>query len=116
MPLVTVVHDASWTDAEIAELVRLLPAVVAEAVSCPEEPYDGRLGPGDIELRFVAKGPHDTGELRCVIEVTTGWFESRARNRQERSDAMARGLERQLGLRNFGVLLLLPESGWSQYP
>ena len=93
----------------------LLPTAVAEAVDCPEEPYDGRLGPGDIELRFVAKGPHDRGELRCLIEVTTGWFESRARNRQERSDAIGRALEEQLAMHGFGVLLLLPACGWSQY-
>ena len=116
MPLVTVVHDERCSDAELQDLARVLPAIVAEAVECPEEPYDGHLGPGDIELRFVARGPHDSRDLRCVIEVTTGWFESRARNRQERSDAIGRALQRQLGLRDFGVLLLLPACGWSQYP
>src|SRR4051812_31917503 len=43
----------------------MLPAIVAEAVDCPEEPWVGPPAKGDIEIRLHRKGPLDVGtELR----------------------------------------------------
>jgi hypothetical protein len=58
-------------------LLRALPGVACEAVDCPEEPWIGPPGLGDIEIRFREKSPLDVGDLDVVIEVRTKLFNRR---------------------------------------
>ncbi len=52
MPIVEVMLGQGVSDCQVADLAAVLPHAVSTAVECPEEPCDGRLGPGDVELRF----------------------------------------------------------------
>ena len=89
-----------------------MPEIVSRALECDEEPYDGRLKPGDVNLKFAPVLP--AGEaLDYPIEVTTSWTKSRGDNLQARSDRIEAALG-ELGLTNFGVWLELPPEGWSQ--
>jgi hypothetical protein len=112
VPIVTVSHKNSAAEAMLETLRRELPAVVSEAVACPEEPYDGHLRPGDINLRFLAALPLDEG-LDYLIEIRTRWTQSRSENLQERSDGVRAALEG-VGLQRFGVWIELPKAAWSQ--
>ncbi|UNO43254.1 hypothetical protein [Streptomyces sp. MST-110588] len=114
MPLVEVTHAPDVTEAALRTLGSVLPHLVSEAVQCPEEPYDGDLRPGDVDVRFRKRGPLDVGGLDVVIEVRSKWFRSRAVDRQERTDLLQRGVQTATGLRGVGVYLSLPVAAWSQ--
>ncbi len=114
MPLIEVTHAPHVTEPVLRELASVLPHLVSEAVECPEEPYDGDLRPGDVELRFRALGPFDRVGLDVVIEVRSKWFASRAANRQQRVDLLHESVSAATGLRDFGVYLSLPVAAWSQ--
>ncbi|MGP3976908.1 hypothetical protein ACTWQF_23425 [Streptomyces sp. 8N114] len=114
MPLVEVTYAPDVPEATLRELGSVLPHLVSVAVECPEEPYDGDLQPGDVELRFRELGPFDRCGLDVVIEVRSKWFESRAANRQERVDQLHESIEEATGLDDFGVYLSLPVAAWSQ--
>lgn len=114
MPLVEITYAPHVSPDTLRELGSVLPHLVSIAVECPEEPYDGDLQPGDVELRFRALGPYDRSGLDVVIEVRSKWFESRAGNRQERVDALHSGIAGATGLLDFGVYLSLPVAAWSQ--
>ncbi|POX38068.1 hypothetical protein C3486_25110 [Streptomyces sp. Ru73] len=114
MPLVEVTHAPHVPEATLRELGAVLPHLVSLAVECPEEPYDGDLQPGDVEIRFRRLGPLDRCGLDVVIEVRSKWFESRAGNRQERTDRLHTDIAAATGLRDFGVYLSLPVAAWSQ--
>ncbi|WP_171161746.1 hypothetical protein [Streptomyces sp. I05A-00742] len=114
MPLVEVTCAPHVAEATLCELGAVLPHLVSLAVECPEEPYDGQLRPGDVEVRFRRLGPLDRSGLDVVIEVRSKWFESRAVNRQERVDLLHDGVRTATGLREFGVYLSLPVAAWSQ--
>ena len=92
----------------------MLPHAVSVAVECEEEPYDGDLQPGDVDLRFRPRGPFDTGGLDLVVEVRSKWFESRAVNRQDRVDNLCKAVEEATGLLDVGVYLSLPIAAWAQ--
>ena len=114
MPIIEVTLSRTVTDDQISGLAAMLPHAVSTAVACPEEPYDDRLGPGDVELRFRALGPHDSSGLDVTIEVRSKWFASRAENRQERCDAILAAVTAALGRLEVGVHLMLPVAAWSQ--
>ena len=114
MPLVEITYAPHVAPATLRELGRVLPHLVSVAVECPEEPYDGDLRPGDVEVRFRALGPYDRCGLDVVVEVRSKWFESRAANRQERVDGLHSGIAAATGLEDFGVYLSLPVAAWSQ--
>ncbi|MFW5420371.1 hypothetical protein J0910_27515 [Nocardiopsis sp. CNT-189] len=114
MPIVEVTHAPGVAESELRELGSVLPHLVSKAVECPEEPYDGDVKPGDMEIRFRMRGPLDRSGLDVVIEVKSKWFESRAADRQERVDGLHREIRAAMGLRDFGVYLALPVSAWSQ--
>ncbi|MFB6812915.1 hypothetical protein [Streptomyces sp. NPDC056387] len=114
MPLVEIVYDPRVDDKVLHELAEVLPHLVSVAVECPEEPYDGDLQPGDVELRFRALGPLDRSGLDLVIEIKSKWFESRAVNRQERVDGLHRAITGAIGLHDFGIYLSLPVAAWAQ--
>ncbi|WP_225725983.1 MULTISPECIES: hypothetical protein [unclassified Nocardia] len=114
MPLVEVTYAPHVPDATLRRLADVLPHIVSTAVECPEEPYDGDLQPGDVELRFRALGPYDRSELDAVIEVRSKYFESRAVNRQERTDLLHDRIAEVVDLDNFGVYLVLPVAAWTQ--
>ncbi|WP_336054434.1 hypothetical protein [Streptomyces sp. CA2R101] len=114
MPLVEVTYAPGVAESELRELGAALPHLVSEAVECPEEPYDGDLQPGDVEIRFRSLGPLDRSGLDVVIEVRSKWFESRAANRQERVDRLHQDIRTATGLQDFGVYLSLPSAAWSQ--
>lgn len=115
MPIVEVSHDADVPATALGALARVLPHAVSLAVECPEEPYDHELRPGDVELRFRERGPRDVGGLPITVEVRSRWFESRARDRQERSDVLARTLAA-VTRTPVGVYLSLPVAGWGEAP
>lgn len=81
MPIVEVTHDPQIEVPRLQALARALPHAVSLAVECPEEPYDGVLRPGDVEVRFRPRGPYDLGGLDIVVEVRSKWFASRAETR-----------------------------------
>ena len=114
MPLIDVSYDQTLSEAELLRLADVLPEIVAEAVDCPEEPWVGPPGPGDIEIRFRRKGSFDVGELRCVIEVRTKLFQSRLDDKQHRSDLIRDRLAKQMNIDAIGVWLILEEGAWSQ--
>ena len=112
VPIVTVSHKEAAAEAVLETLRRELPAIVSKALACPEEPYDGELRPGDINLRFLPALPLQES-LDCVIEIRTRWTHSRGENLQSRSDEIRDALDR-LGLERFGVWIGLSHAAWSQ--
>lgn len=114
MPLIEVTYGPGVAEATLRELGERLPHLVSVAVECPEEPYDGELRPGDVEIRFRPLGPFDRSGLDAVVEVRSKWFASRAENRQERSERLHRDIEAATGLENLGVYLSLPVAAWEQ--
>ncbi|MFJ7250338.1 hypothetical protein ACIQWA_37665 [Kitasatospora sp. NPDC098652] len=114
MPLVDVTHVPTVPESTLRDLGSVLPHLVSLAVQCPEEPYDGDLRPGDVELRFRPLGPLDRSGLAVVIEVKSKWFASRAADRQERVDTLHANIRAATGLTDFGVYLSLPVAAWSQ--
>jgi len=113
MPLIDVTYGESVDEEVLRRLGELLPAVVGEAVECPEEPQVGPEQPGDIEIRFRQKSPLDIGDLDVVIEVRTKLFEHRLQDRQRRAD-LVRDRLAHLPLGQVGVWLILAEGAWSQ--
>ncbi|MBL1078628.1 hypothetical protein JK358_29910 [Nocardia sp. 2] len=114
MPLVEVVHAPDVPESVLRKLSEALPHLISLAVECPEEPYDGDLQPGDVEIRFRALGPLDRCGLPVVIEIRSKYFESRAGNRQERVDLLHERIESATGLADFGIYLSLPVAAWAQ--
>jgi hypothetical protein len=113
MPIVEVVYGSEVADDQLRHLAQALPDAVSLAVECPEEPYDHQLQPGDIEIRFRARGPYDVSGLDVVVEVRSKWFASRAENRQERCDRLCDAIVEAAGTRRVGVYLSLPVAGWA---
>ncbi|SUD48173.1 Uncharacterised protein [Nocardia otitidiscaviarum] len=114
MPLVDVTYAPSIPDTVLRELAEVLPHAVSVAVECPEEPYDGDLQPGDVEIRFRPLGPFDRSGLDVVIEARSKYFASRAENRQERVDGLHAAIEKAVDLDDFGIYLSLPVAAWAQ--
>ncbi len=114
MPIVEVTHDPSIAAARLQTLAEALPHAVSLAVECPEEPYDGMLQPGDVEVRFRPRDPRDSGGLDVVVEVRSKWFASRAESRQERCDRLCDAVVQAVGTKEVGVYLSLPVAAWAQ--
>ena len=70
-------HDSTISADTLRHLGEVLPAIVAEAVDCTDEPWTGPPAAGDIEIEIHSKGPLDVGELNCVVEVRTRLIASR---------------------------------------
>jgi hypothetical protein len=114
VPLIDVTYDGTVDENVLHRLGELLPAVVGEAVECPEEPSAGPEQPGDIEIRFRRKSPLDVGDLDVVIEVRTKLFDHRLRDKQRRADLILDRIS-PLPLGQVGVWLILAEGAWSQH-
>ncbi|KAA5828300.1 hypothetical protein ABT337_03175 [Saccharopolyspora hirsuta] len=115
MPIIEITYAPHVTEETLRKLGDVLPHLVSVAVECPEEPYDGDLQPGDVEVRFRQLGPFDrSGGLDFVVEVRSKWFESRAANRQERVDLLHESIAKAIGQSDFGVYLSLPVAAWAQ--
>ena len=114
MPIVVISHKAKAPAAPIERLRSELPVLVSRALDCPEEPYDGKLQPGDVVLRSLAALPRDE-RLDYLIEIRTRWTESRSENLQERSDELREAVAK-LGLTGFGVWIELVDGAWTQAP
>ncbi|CAM5410173.1 hypothetical protein SALBM135S_01431 [Streptomyces alboniger] len=114
MPLIDVTYAPHVPESKLRELASVLPHLVSLAVECPEEPYDGDLRPGDVELRFRGLGPLDRCGLDVVIEVRSTYVESRAADRQDRVDRLHEAIRAATGLDDFGVYLSLPVAAWAQ--
>jgi hypothetical protein len=112
MPIITVSHKDSAPQPMLETLRRELPTIVSEAIDCPEEPYNGRLRAGDVNLRFVAALRPDEG-LDYLVEIRTRWTQSRSESLKERTDRVRIALEK-LDLERFGVWIELPQAGWAQ--
>lgn len=113
MPIVEVTYSRSVSPAVLTRLADVLPHAVSLAVECPEEPYDGDLKPGDVELRFRPLAPLDASGLDVLVEVRSKWFESREVNREERCNRLLDLLAPVVAGRT-GVYLVLPVAGWAQ--
>jgi hypothetical protein len=111
-----VTYDNTVPEDALRKLGDVLPALICEAVDCPEEPCVGPVQIGDMEIRFRAKGPLDVGDLNCVIEVRTKLFASRERDKQRRADLIRDRITSDVDLGAFGVWLVLAEGAWSQIP
>jgi len=114
MPIVDVTHAPEVEEGRLLRLLQTLPHAVSLTVECPEEPYDRKLQPGDVEIRVRPRGAHDVSGLDIVVEVRSKWFESRASNRQERCDQLCDVIVEAVGTRSVGVYLSLPVAAWSQ--
>jgi len=114
MPIVEDTHSAQLPGSTLQRLAEVLPHAVSLAVECPEEPYDGVLQPGDVDVRFRPRGPHDFGGLDVVVEVRSKWTASRADTRQERCDRLCDAVKGAAGTADVGVYLSLPVAGWAQ--
>jgi hypothetical protein len=114
VPLVEITYAPHVPHSVLKELAAILPHAVSVAVGCPEEPYDGDLQPGDVELRFRPRGPFDVSGMDIVVEVRSKWFESRAENRQDRVDDLCKTVVEATGLADVGVYLSLPIAAWSR--
>ena len=114
MPIVDVIHSSHVAEEQLARLTQALPHAVSLAVECPEEPYDGALQPGDVEVRFRGRGRYDISGLDVVVEVRSKWVPSRAETRQERCDQLCDVIARAAGTRSVGVYLSLPVAAWAQ--
>jgi hypothetical protein len=114
VPLVEITYAPHVPDAVLRELAAMLPHAVSVAVECEEEPYDGDLQPGDVDLRFRPRGPFDSTGMDLVVEVRSKFFESRAANRQDRVDRLCAAVEEVTGLADVGVYLSLPVAAWAQ--
>ena len=114
MPIIDVTHGPRVAEQQLLRLAEVLPHVVSVAVECPEEPYDRALRPGDVEVRFRERGPHDVSDLDVVVEVRSKWTASREETRQERCDQLCSALVAASGTRSVGVYLSLPVASWSQ--
>jgi hypothetical protein len=112
VPIATVSHKASAPREALRRLRETLPVLVAEAVACPEEPYDGDLRAGDVNLRFLAALSEEEA-LDYVIEVRTRWTETRSTSLDERAERVRAGLS-DVGLERFGVWIETPAAGWAQ--
>ena len=108
-----VTYDRSVAKVELQRLANSLPDLVAEAVDCPEEPWIGPSGPGDVEIRFHPRSEHDVGQLRVVVEVRTKLLTDRLDDKQRRADLIKDRLAG-LGLGQVGVWLILAGGAWSQ--
>lgn len=114
MPIVDVAHGAQVSDAQLRGLARALPHAVSLAVECPEEPYDGALQPGDVEVTFRGRGPYDISGLDVVVEVRSKWTLSREESLQERCDQLCDAIREAAGTNSVGVYLSLPVAVWAQ--
>jgi hypothetical protein len=114
MPIVDVTYGPQVSEQQLGVLARELPHAVSLAVECPEEPYDRALQPGDVELRFHARGPYDVSGLDVVVEVRSKWFASRAENRQERCDQLCAAVSGVARTHSVGIYVSLPVAAWSQ--
>jgi hypothetical protein len=114
MPIVDVTYAPDLKEERLVRLAQTLPQSVSVAVECPEEPYDRNLRPGDVEVRFRQRGAYDLSGLDILVEVRSKWFESRAKDRQERADHLRDALVEAAGTRSIGVYLSLPVASWSQ--
>lgn len=114
MPLVEITYAPDVPHKVLKNLAAMLPHAVSVAVECPEEPYDGDLQPGDVELYFRPRGPFDISDMDVVVEVRSKWFESRAANQQDRADGLCAAIEDATGLAQVGVYLSLPVAAWAQ--
>ncbi|GAW51267.1 MULTISPECIES: hypothetical protein [unclassified Nocardioides] len=114
MPIVEVTHDPQIAAARLRTLAEVLPHAVSLAVKCPEEPYDGMLQPGDVDVRFRPRGLYDSGDLDVVVEVRSKWFASRADSGQERCDRLRDAVVEAAGTNAVGVYLSLPVAAWAQ--
>jgi hypothetical protein len=112
MPIITVSHKDT-APANVLQALRLgLPAIVSQALACAEEPYDGRLKRGDVNIKFLRALSADE-ELEYLVEIRTGWTESRVANLDERVARIRSDLG-ELGLKNFGVWVETPPAAWAQ--
>jgi hypothetical protein len=114
VPLIDVTYDSTVSDDSLRRLGEILPAIVSEAVDCPEDPWIGPNSDGDIEIRFRSKSALDVGGLKCVIEVRTKLFPSREQDKHRRSELIRHRLSSTVELGKIGVWLILSEGAWSQ--
>lgn len=115
MPIVDVTYGHPVAEQRLRRLATTLPHAVSLAVECPEEPYDGALQPGDVEVRFHQRGRYDVSGLDVVVEVRSKCFPSRAETRQQRCDQIRDAVIEAAGTPSVGVYLSLPVAAWSQY-
>jgi hypothetical protein len=114
MPIVEVTYRPGVPMETLRSLAAHLPHEVSVAVASDDEPYDGNLQPGDVEVRFRELGPLDVSGLDVVVEVRSKRAVDRERDAQERIDALCTRLVHITRLHRVGVYLTMPAAVWSQ--
>lgn len=114
MPLIDVTCSPDITDDARRTLARVLPDVVSKAVECLDEPYDGKLRPGDVTIRFHDVGPFDRFDVDVLIEVRSKWFADRAEDRERRVAQIHDAVAESIQVDQVGVYLSLPVAAWEQ--
>jgi hypothetical protein len=114
VPLIDVTYRGSVSAEALRRLAIALPAIVSEAVDCPEDPWIGDPVVGDLEIRFHERSPVDVGDLDCVIEVRTKLFASREQDKQRRVDLITARDAASVDVGQCGVWLVLAEGAWAQ--
>jgi hypothetical protein len=114
VPLIDVTYGNAVSTEALRRLAIALPRIVSEAVDCPEDPWIGDPGVGDLEIRFHARSSVDVGELDCVIEIRTKFFPSREHDKQRRVDLICERVAAAVDLGQLGVWLILAEGAWAQ--
>ncbi len=114
MPLIDVTYGDAVSAEALGRLAVALPSIVSEAVDCPEDPWVGDPGVGDLEIRFHERSRLDVGELDCVIEVRTKLFGSREHDKQRRVDLIFDRVTGSVDVGQLGVWLILAEGAWAQ--
>ena len=114
MPLVEVSYRPGVAGDVLLRLAEVLPHAVSLAVECPEEPYDGALRPGDVEILFRRREALDRSGVDVLVEVRSKWFASRAETMQRRTDELYRAMVEATGSHSVGVYLSLPVAAWAQ--
>ena len=97
VPIVEVAFASKLPEATLRALAGALPHVVSLAVECPEEPYDGDLKPGDVELLLRERSPLDDAGLDVLVLVRSKWFASRAEDRDNGARACVTRSSRRSG-------------------
>lgn len=114
MPLVEVTFRPGTPPEVLKALAAKLPHEVSLAVASADEPYDGDLRPGDVEVRFRELGTLDVSEMDIVVEIRSKWAADRESTAQDRVDALCARLKELSGIARIGVYMTMPPAAWAQ--
>ena len=87
MPFVNIIRNTKVvTDARLADIVKSLPSVVADALTCTE----GVLTPEDIAVKVTDSGPFDRNLKDLEISITARDYPERSADKDNRTKNISR--------------------------